>query len=79
MKDLALKLVIPGLTRNLVVKEYGESVLKHVVALRKTATIELPDAIIAATALTNALILWTHNTKDFKKAPELQLFDPLSQ
>jgi predicted nucleic acid-binding protein len=56
---------------------FDESVLKHVVALRKTATIELPDAIIAATALANNLTLWTHNTKDFKKVPGLQLFDPL--
>ena len=57
---------------------FDEAVTKKVVELRTTTSIKLPDAIIAATALTNDLELWTHNTKDFKKIKGLKLFDPLT-
>ncbi len=36
----------------------------------------IPDAIIAATALTFNLKLFTYNTKDFKYIPGLQLYNP---
>lgn len=49
-----------------------------VIGIRRSLTIELPDAIIAATALVNDLTLWTHNTDDFNNIPKLQLFDPIS-
>ncbi len=57
---------------------FDKEVTNKVIELRQTTTIKLPDAIIAATALVNGLILWTHNTDDFKKVPKLQLFDPIS-
>jgi predicted nucleic acid-binding protein len=38
----------------------------------------LPDAIIAATAVVNNLVLWTHNMKDFENIPDLQVYDPLA-
>ena len=56
---------------------FNDVVTNTVIELRKTATIQLPDAIIAATAFTNNLTLWTHNTDDFKAIPNLRLFDPL--
>ena len=56
---------------------FDYTVTKMVVELRKRYTIQLPDAIIAATALTNDLSLCTHNIEDFKKIPDLLLFDPL--
>ena len=40
--------------------------------------IELPDSIIASTALVEDLTLWTHNTEDFEKVPNLRLFDPVA-
>jgi predicted nucleic acid-binding protein len=56
---------------------FSDVVTDKVVELRKAMTIQLPDAIIAATALTHKLTLWTHNTGDFNVVPGLLLFDPL--
>jgi predicted nucleic acid-binding protein len=56
---------------------FNTEVTNKVIELRQTMTIKLPDAIIAATALVKGLILWTHNTDDFKNVPKLQLFDPV--
>jgi len=44
--------------------------------IRKAHKIKLPDAIIAATALTYHLTLLTRNTNDFKKIDELSLINP---
>jgi predicted nucleic acid-binding protein len=57
---------------------FDNEVTGKVIELRQTTSIKLPDAIIAATALTNDLTLWTHNTDDFKNIPKLRLFDPIS-
>jgi len=57
---------------------FNDMVVKRVIELRKTETIQLPDAIIAATAITNDLTLWTHNTEDFDNIPGLRFVDPLS-
>ena len=57
---------------------FDKEVTSKVIELRQTTNITLPDAIIAATALVNGLVLWTHNTEDFKNIPKLQLFDPIS-
>ncbi len=57
---------------------FNDSVTKKVIELRRIMRIQMPDAIIAATALQNNLVLWTHNTSDFKDIPNLGLFDPLS-
>ncbi len=57
---------------------FNTEVTNKVIELRQTMAIKLPDAIIAATALINGLILWTHNTEDFRNVPKLQLFDPIS-
>lgn len=56
---------------------FDDAITNKVIELRRTVNIELPDAIIAATALANDLILWTHNTEDFKKISDLSLFDPI--
>ena len=57
--------------------QFDDTVTKMVIELRRRHTIQLPDAIIAATALTNDLSLCTHNVEDFEKIPDLLLFDPL--
>jgi predicted nucleic acid-binding protein len=46
------------------------------VEIRKTHTIKLPDAIIAATALTFNLTLLTRNTMDFKRVRDLAIINP---
>jgi predicted nucleic acid-binding protein len=42
-----------------------EHVAEQAVALRRSARIKLPDAIIWASARVNAMLLVTRNTKDF--------------
>lgn len=57
---------------------FNDAVTNKVIELRRIMTIQLPDAIIAATALQNNLTLWTHNTDDYQAIPDLQLFDPIA-
>jgi toxin FitB len=57
---------------------FDDRVTRIVVELRRKHAIQLPDAIIAATALVNNLSLCTHNTDDFTKIPDLLLLDPLT-
>lgn len=45
------------------------------VSIRQKYRLKMPDAIIAATALTYNLVLITRNTVDFKRIPELRLVD----
>ena len=54
----------------------NEDVIEQTIELRKHYRIKLPDAIIAATALQNDLILITRNTKDFDKIKSLKIIDP---
>ena len=56
---------------------FDDAITSKVIELRRAVSIELPDSIIAATALINDLTLLTHNTKDFEKIPNLRLFDPI--
>jgi predicted nucleic acid-binding protein len=56
---------------------FDKEVTNKVIELRQATNIQLPDAVIAATALVNNLVLWTHNTEDFKNVSKLQLFDPM--
>ncbi|WP_409019067.1 type II toxin-antitoxin system VapC family toxin [Dyadobacter sp. CY347] len=44
--------------------------------IRKKHSLKLPDAIIAATAITYDLILITRNTRDFANIAELNLINP---
>ena len=37
---------------------------------------KLPDAVIAATALQNGLVLVSRNTKDYKNIQGLEVIDP---
>nr|NQU92122.1 type II toxin-antitoxin system VapC family toxin [Bacteroidota bacterium] len=53
-----------------------DAIVDTTIGLRKQFKTKLPDAIIAATALVNNLILFTRNTKDFDKIEGLVLNDP---
>ena len=44
--------------------------------LRKKYKLKLPDALIAATAINNGLILITRNIKDFENISELTTINP---
>ena len=44
--------------------------------IRRKNKIKLPDAVIAATALSNNMILVTRNDKDFRGVEELEIYSP---
>lgn len=46
------------------------------IELRKKYKLKLPDALIAATAINNDLILLTRNEKDFENVQELKFINP---
>jgi predicted nucleic acid-binding protein len=52
------------------------AVVDQVIDIRSRINIKLPDAIVAATALTCGLPLMTRNLEDFKRIPGLQLVSP---
>ena len=51
------------------------TIVSKAIEIRQNYKTKLPDAIIAATALSNNLILVTRNTSDFKNIDGLQLID----
>jgi predicted nucleic acid-binding protein len=53
-----------------------EPVIIKTIQIRKATKAKLPDAIIAATALVNQLVLITRNTKDFTGIDGLKMLDP---
>ncbi len=50
-----------------------------VLQLKTKRKIKLADAVIAATALLNNLILATRNVDDFKEVKELQIINPFDE
>ena len=60
-----------------VIHSLNSTVVRRTIELCKQRKIKLPDAIIAATALTENLILVTRNTDDFKNiSSDLELLNP---
>lgn len=60
------------------VLEVNTNVINICIELRKTKRINLPDAIIAATALDKKLVVISRNIKDFAGIEGLQVIDPHS-
>ena len=58
------------------VHELTQQVAQQTIQLRKTHRIKLPDAIIAATALTHGFTIVTRNTSDFKTIAGLPTINP---
>ncbi|WP_375448642.1 hypothetical protein [uncultured Fibrella sp.] len=56
--------------------ELAEPIILQTIALRKSRSTKIPDAIIAATALVNELTRLTSNTKDFIDIQGLTVMDP---
>jgi len=59
-----------------VVYSISEAVIQRTISLRQQHHIRLPDAIVAATALTENKTLITRNVNDFKNIPDLNLLNP---
>ena len=58
------------------VLQINKEVIQSCIKLRKLKVIKLPDAIIAATAITHGLHLISRNSDDFKSIEGLELIDP---
>ena len=54
----------------------NDEIIEQTVLIRKKHKIKLPDALIAATALVNDLVLLTRNIGDFKNIKNLKLENP---
>lgn len=54
-----------------------DGIVEETISIRKKIKIKLPDAIIAASALTLDVTLITSNTRDFKKIPNLKVLNPV--
>ena len=68
--------ILQDFINNATVFGLEESIIVKTIAIRKNYGIKLPDAIIAATALTHGLILMTRNTKDFVTILDLEVLNP---
>ncbi len=55
-----------------------EDVIQATIQLCRSIRIKLPDAIIAASALTHGLVLVTRNVEDFERIPGLQIVNPFN-
>ncbi len=55
-----------------------ESILDKTIELRKNYRIKLPDAIIAASAITHNFVLLIRNIDDFKNIKTLEITNPYS-
>jgi predicted nucleic acid-binding protein len=56
--------------------ELNSDVIAQCVNLRRKRKIKTPDAIIAATAISNGFILVTDNTRDFDNIKGLKIINP---
>lgn len=55
-----------------------EDIKLKTIEIRKNSSLKLPDSIIAATALTNNLVLISRNSADFRKVASLEFIDPFN-
>ena len=56
-----------------------DEIVDLTIDIRRQSKIKLPDAVIAATALNNNLILVTRNDNDFKDIKGLEIYNPFSE
>ncbi|RFZ90514.1 type II toxin-antitoxin system VapC family toxin [Mucilaginibacter conchicola] len=58
------------------VVEIDKNIINQTIKIRKETSLKLPDAIIAATAITNNYTLISRNYKDFKAIEGLDWINP---
>lgn len=68
--------ILAGFVDVSIIHPLNAAVVRRTIELCKGRKIKLPDAVIAATALTEDFILITRNTDDFKNIPNLSLLNP---
>ncbi|MGI8582676.1 MAG: type II toxin-antitoxin system VapC family toxin [Chitinophagaceae bacterium] len=67
---------LEGFISNCIIHSLSEKIILKTIEIRKNFHLKLPDAIIAATALTHSLILYSRNITDFSKVPGLKVINP---
>ena len=68
--------ILASFISNSVIHSLSPIVVKHTIELCKRSKIKLPDAVIAATALTENFVLLTRNISDFKNIVGLKILNP---
>ncbi len=68
--------ILNDFVHNCILHSLDEEIILKTIEIRKNYRLKLPDAIIAATALTYNLHLYTRNLPDFKKVPGLTVTNP---
>ena len=53
-----------------------DNIINKTIQIRQKQKTKLPDAVIAATAIVNELILLTRNTRDFDNIEGLEVMNP---
>jgi predicted nucleic acid-binding protein len=76
LPETELKIISSFLT-NFERVELTEKVKIETIKIRKSTGIKVPDAIIAASAISLRAPLLTHNLKDFNKVKVLELINPM--
>lgn len=68
--------LLSGFIKDSIVIELSEKVVQNSIKLRKEHKIKIPDAIIAASAITSDLKLITRNIKDFAGIKGIEVINP---
>lgn len=55
----------------------SDNIIAQTISIRKLFKLKLPDALIAATALTGDMTLVADNDKDFKRVTDLKYINPV--
>jgi predicted nucleic acid-binding protein len=64
-----------GFVDSSIIYGLNDDILEQTIRIRRDHKLKIPDAIIAATAIVNDLILITRNTDDFKKINLIELLN----
>ncbi len=56
----------------------SDNLIERIIEIRQHNNLKLGDAVIAATAIENNLVLLTRNEKDFDKVQNLKVINPFS-
>lgn len=68
--------ILIDFTNDAQIIELEPDISEKSISLRKGNRIKIPDAIIAATALSKGLTLVTRNVRDFEKMKDLKVINP---
>lgn len=71
-------IILNNFIQDSLIIELEQPIKAKTAEIRKKNNIKLPDAIIAATALTYNLILISRNTSDFSKITDIEIIDPFT-